>query len=167
MRKSMTVLMGTLALTVSAHGEGTFILCQSTGKEDIVVELDAREFGGKSLSCVSGGNGFTADMVTCAPDGAYALSNPSAVATLDRVVERWQDYTDHSGGVVSFFSTSSEYHFQGGWTGPEMGYDAHWTFEISRLTGAGKLTEYEPAPDSDERIPKTAMYRCSPAKRKF
>jgi len=81
------------------------------------------------------------DMTPCAPDGAYGLSAPTGSAELVGVVDRWQDYTNHSGGVVSHFANSETIYFTGGFNSPDTGLTDKWSFTVNRLTGHAELKE--------------------------
>lgn len=167
----MRGILAAVALVAAASSPSTaatkFILCQSQDIEDVVIELDAAAFEGRSMACIRGGNGFYADMTPCAPDGAFALSAPTGAAAIVAIVDRWQDYGDHLGGVVSFGASEINYWFQGGFMSQEMGYEEKWTFEVSRLTGDGELTLFLPDDDSDELVPSTKAFACVPASQKF
>jgi hypothetical protein len=91
---------------------------------------------GRSLDCIAGD--FAADLTPCAPNGAYALSAGTGSASIVKIVDRWQDYMYHSGGVTSHFA-GSQIHFGGGFVGSS--HEEAWSFTVSRLTGVGELKQ--------------------------
>lgn len=118
--------------------QNNFIRCRSGSGADVVtVEIGAARFNQYSLNCISGE--FVVDMSGCAPDGGYGLHISTGSASLERVVTRWQDYSDHFGGVVSHYITSTEIRFSGGFTFPSQGYSQDWEFLIDRIAGTGLL----------------------------
>jgi hypothetical protein len=121
----------------SASGADKLILCVSSKANDVVISIGSDEVFGQSVSCIAGD--FAVDITPCAPDGAYALSAPTGSAAIVEIVDRWQDYGDHIGGVTSHFVSDDEIYFEGGFMGPESGYSESWHFSTSRLTGRGEL----------------------------
>jgi hypothetical protein len=82
-------------------------------------------------------------MTPCAPNGAYGLSAPTGSAELVGVVDRWQDYANHSGGVVSHFANADTIYFAGGFNWPDNGgLTDKWSFTVNRLTGHAELKEF-------------------------
>jgi hypothetical protein len=144
-----------------------FVLCEAPDREDIIVELDSVAFEGRSLTCIKGGNGFYTDMTPCAPDGGYGLSAPSGSAALVRVVDRWQEYGDHLGGVVAFSSSPSSYWFQGGFMSPSSGFSDQWSFEVSRLTGKAILSVLQEVEEDGARGYSADEYNCVAASQQF
>lgn len=113
------------------------ILCTTSNAPDIVVTLsDHREFD-RDMNCVAGE--FVVDMSGCAPDGGYSLASPTGAPVVIEIVDRWQDYRDHVGGVTRNAVDSNSIYFAGGFIGPISGYSEKWALSISRLTGEGKL----------------------------
>lgn len=120
--------------------EGSLIHCVGANDNQVVtVEFNAREFEGYMLNCVSGS--FVVDMSGCAPDGAYGLSYPTGSAGLRTIVNRWQDFADHNGGVTNNYVTATEVRFSGGFHYRGDGYNEKWVFLIDRLTGGAVLNE--------------------------
>ena len=141
------------------------ILCNHAGKPDVVITLGAREQYGRMLNCISGN--FTVDLTPCAPDGGYGLSAGTGSAPLVAIVDRWQDYMSHIGGVASNFTNDHTIYFSGGFNFPAsdatinqnranvglppipggdkipdgQGYREAWSFTLSRLTGKAELKE--------------------------
>jgi hypothetical protein len=126
------------------------ISCNSDGRSPVTIALESKHALGRALSCISGD--FIADLTPCAPDGAYALSAPTGDAAITEIVDRWQDYSTHDGGVTNFFSTPTEYRFEGGSNSSDGGYVTSWSFDLNRITGVGKL-QVPSKPDQ--------AYRCS------
>lgn len=155
-----------LGATAQTSAGASFILCEAPDKADIIVELGARDFDGVELSCLSGGD-FIVDMTPCAPEGGFGLSAPTGSASLIGIAHRWQDYTDHSGGVVGFYSTPSAYRFNGGFAFPGSGYTEAWSFEISRLTGVGDLSVVQDVEEGGEVGRSQDRYTCAPAAVQF
>ena len=116
----------------------SLIRCVGANDNQVVtVELNAREYEGYMLNCVSGS--FVVDMSGCAPDGAYGLSYPTGSAGLRTIVTRWQDFSNHNGGVTSNYLTTTEVRFSGGFHYRGEGYNEKWVFTIDRLTGGAVL----------------------------
>lgn len=167
MRYSMSI--AALPLTMLMAGSSfaaSFVLCQAPDKEDIVIEQDAEKFGEHSLTCISGG-GFVVDMTPCAPDGGFGLSAPTGSASLVGVVTRWQDYGDHSGGVVAYSESASSLSFHAGFHYPGSGYQDAWSFEVSRLTGKGELAIVQEVEEDGAVGWSYDEYACKPASQKF
>ena len=117
----------------------SLILCKAPGRRDVVMSLQDRQFRGRTLDCISGD--FIADLTPCAPPGGYGLSGPTGSAPLVQVVDRWQDYGDHSGGVVGHYITADKMAFFGGSHFQGSGYKEDWSFIANRLTGTADLSE--------------------------
>jgi hypothetical protein len=161
------VIAATVAFagTQSSLAAPKFILCQATDLEDVVLELESRTHEDKTLSCLSGA--FITDMTPCAPDGGFGLSAPTGGAALVDVVFRWQDYMNHVGGVMSFASSPSVYHFEGGFAGPDTGLRPAWSFLVNRLTGEGKLSIVQEIEEDGSVGTSTEVYTCAAAERRF
>lgn len=165
--KSHAAIALTALLATTEHSfAASFVLCQAPDKEDIVIEQDAEKFGEHSLTCISGG-GFVVDMTPCAPDGGFGLSAPTGSASLVDVVMRWQDYGDHSGGVVGYSESSSSLSFHAGFHYPGSGYQDAWRFEVSRLTGKGELAIVQEIEEDGAVGWSYDEYDCKPASQQF
>jgi hypothetical protein len=134
----------------------SIILCRSKGGSDVIITLSDFKRFGRTFNCISGT--FVADLTPCAPNGAYGLSAPTGSAGLTGVVDRWQDYRDHTGGVTSNYVNSHEIYFEAGFTGAGSGYAESWHFSVSRLTGVAHLELSDGSASS---------YSCTRAKPKF
>lgn len=134
------VLRSLLLLTAlsGAATAGPIIDCQSPDADPIRLRLDADTFEGQSLSCIDAP--FIADMTPCAPNGGWGLSAPTGTAALVGVVDRWQEYSDHLGGVIGFWATDTRIHFSGGFNSPGQAMGDPWDFDIDRITGGASLT---------------------------
>ena len=114
------------------------VLCKTADpKADVIIDLSAVWKFGRMLNCIDGD--FIVDMTPCAPSGGYGLSSPTGSASLQAVVDRWQDYTNHGGGVVSSFVSNAKISFTGGHNAPGKDLSQDWEFSVSRLTGIGLL----------------------------
>lgn len=158
---SSTAVAGPRSSADAAGGTKGIIRCTAKGKPEIIMTLNAERKLGRVVSCISGD--FIADMTPCAPNGGYGLSRPTGSASLARIVDRWQDYGDHMGGVTSHNADASRIHFDGGFFSPGDGksgsrWSSQWAFTANRLTGEGKLTE-DGKPD--------AIYNCAKATQRF
>jgi hypothetical protein len=145
----------------SADTEKQVIRCSAKGKPNITMTLNAERKLNRVVSCIAGE--FAGDMTPCAPNGGYGLSYPTGAASLARIVDRWQDYGDHTGGITGYSANASRIQFDGGFFSPNGGsggdgWSEQWTFIVDRLTGEGKLTE-DGKPD--------AVYACAKANPKF
>ena len=136
-------MLGALTIAVSASARD-LILCKAVGQQDVAMSLRDRQFRGRMLNCMSGA--FIADMTPCAPPGAYGLSAPTGSAALVAVVDRWQAYADHLGGVAGHYVTADTMGFSGGSNGPSKGYQEQWSFTASRMTGQAELREADKPP---------------------
>src|SRR6478672_5501744 len=97
-------------------------------------------------------------MTPCAPPGGYGLSAPTGGGVLVDLVNRWQDYRNHTGGVVGHYLTADKITFSGSFNSSESGYKEEWTFSVNRLTGAAKL----------EEVGKPSVgYACAKANQRF
>jgi hypothetical protein len=135
----------------------TLILCKAPpGKQDVSISLQERKFRGLTLDCIFGN--FIADMTPCAPPGGFGLSAPTGSVDLVAVVNRWQDYGNHIGGVAGHYITTDKMSFSGGFNSSDSGYKESWAFTVNRLTGAAELTQ--------KGKPSTA-YTCIKAHQRF
>lgn len=133
------------------------ILCkQRHGGPDVVITLSEFKKFDRTFNCISGK--FVSDSSGCAPDGAFGLHAPTGGAELVEVVDRWQDYTDHLGGITSNFVTGEKIYFSGGFNSPSSGYKDAWNFTVSRLTGEAQLAES----DGEK-----SLYSCQKIEQKF
>ncbi|MBN8900187.1 MAG: hypothetical protein J0H57_04065, partial [Rhodospirillales bacterium] len=132
------------------------ILCQSHNQPDVTLLQKDRMLAGKNLDCIVGA--FVSDLTPCAPRGGFGLSAPTGSVALVGVTDRWQDYTDHLGGITGHAVTSDRIIFSGGFNSPSGGYDEKWRFEVSRLSGKGLLVQ-----DGKPEV----EYSCRAADRKF
>jgi hypothetical protein len=147
------VLAGLLALNaVAPAAEKQVILCQRAGSPDTVITLGASTQFNRTLDCITGD--FVADMTPCAPNGAYGLSAPTGSAELVGVVDRWQDYANHSGGVVGHFANADTIYFSGGFNWPDNGgLTDKWSFTVNRATGHAELRKFPgQAPHSKQQL---------------
>ncbi len=133
--KTVVSVIAALFWTSAADAKEV-IRCASKGKPDVVITLNGERKFKRILSCISGN--FIADMTPCAPDGGFGLSYPTGTASLSGVVDRWQDYGDHIGGVTSHWTKAHQIHFDGGFMG--SGFKQLWSFNANRLTGQAKLS---------------------------
>jgi hypothetical protein len=133
--------VGALFSSVSlSEARSDVITCQPTqGRNgEIAIALSDGRFEGTELSCIYGD--FIYDMSPCAPSGGgVGMSYPTGTASLRALGTRWQDYLDHSGGVVGHGISSKEISFYGGFNFPETGFTNKWTFAVNRITGRGVL----------------------------
>jgi hypothetical protein len=147
------VLAGLLVLSAAGpSATQQLILCQRAGAPDTVITLRASKQFDRTLDCIAGD--FVADMTPCAPNGGYGLSAPTGGAELVGVVNRWQDYADHMGGVVSHFANASTIYFGGGFNWPDAGgLSDKWSFTVNRATGKAELKEFPEEPShSNEQL---------------
>lgn len=166
MKSHVAIALSAVVVMTGPSVAASFVLCQAPDKEDIVIEQDAETFGNHSLTCISGG-GFVVDMTACAPDGGFGLSAPTGSANLVEVVMRWQDYGDHSGGVVAYSESASVMSFHAGFHYPGSGYQDAWRFEVSRLTGKGELAIVQEVEENGAVGWSYEEYDCKPASQQF
>src|SRR3954452_18660606 len=87
------------------------ILCQTTGQPNVIITLGSQTKYGRVLNCIAGD--FVYDMTPCAPDGGFGISYPTGSAGLAGIVDRWQDYANHLGGIAGNFTNDHEIYFSG------------------------------------------------------
>ncbi len=85
-------------LHVAPASAKNLLLCKAPGQRDVTISLQDQQFRDRTLDCIPGD--FVSDLTPCAPPGGYGLLAPTGSAPLGQVVNRWQDYGDHSGGMV-------------------------------------------------------------------
>ncbi len=124
-----------VATIVSA--QATQIQCTAAGESPVVISLKSQRYAGRDLSCISGS--FVAGLTPCAPLKAFSLSAPTGPAAIVGVVDRWQDYAKHDGGVVGYFKSHTTVAFTGGFNTPGTGYKDAWSFTVDRHTKVGTL----------------------------
>ena len=161
-KQTALTLIAILALPDMATAKEQ-ILCESAGNPNVVITLGAKRQFGRLLNCISGD--FIADLTPCAPDQGFGLSAPTGSAALVAIVDRWQDYATHLGGVAGNFVNGQKIYFSGGFNSPQSdttinqnrasvgmppipggdkvpdggGYQELWSFSLSRLTGKAEL----------------------------
>lgn len=136
MRRHAAVL-ATFAL-LSGPALADEVRCVAQGEAPVTIALDARRFAGRALSCISGD--FVVDLTPCAPRKAFSLSAPTGAAGIVRIVDRWQDYAGHAGGVVGYFKSHTTISFTGGFNDPASGLKDDWSFAIDRQDRSAILT---------------------------
>jgi hypothetical protein len=136
----------------------TLIICKGPlGAQPVDISIQDRKFLGRTIDCISGD--FVSDMTPCAPPSGFGLSAPTGSADLVELVNRWQDYINHLGGVTGHYITPDKMAFSGGFNSPDSGgYKEDWAFSINRLTGSAELKQ-----DGKPSI----AYTCSKAKQHF
>ena len=112
-------------------------MCKAEGKREVVITLRDGTAFGHTLDCIHGD--FIVDMTPCPPDGGFSMSAPTGSAEIVGIAMRWQDYTNHLGGVVGHSMNRESVYFDGGFMSLDSGLHRLWHFEVSRLTGIGKL----------------------------
>ncbi len=159
-RICMSIVAVTLGCGFAAACAETIIRCNSlVGKEVVTIVLSGERKFGRSLNCIEGD--FVEDMTPCAPNGGFGLSAPTGAALLSRLVYRWQDYTDHGGGVVGSSVSSTRIYFSGGWMAPPE-FSRLWEFEVDRVSGSADLTIYE-----NDQWKLMSAYKCKKYKKLF
>ena len=124
-------------MTASTTANAEQIRCTAGGENPVSIALKSQRFAGRDLSCISGS--FVADLTSCAPLKAFSLSAPTGPASIVGVVDRWQDYAKHDGGVVGYFKTHTTIAFTGGYNSPGSGLKDDWSFTIDCQTRKGTL----------------------------
>ncbi len=133
---AVTLAVTTL-MTAASPAMAEQIRCTAQGKDPVVISLKSQRYAGRELSCISGN--FVADLTPCAPSKAFSLSAPTGSAAIVGVVDRWQDYAKHDGGVVGYFKSHTTIAFTGGFNTPDGGYEDEWSFTVDRQTRVGTL----------------------------
>ena len=123
---------------VSTPAWADAVRCVAPGAAPVTITLKARRFAGREMSCIAGD--FVADLTPCAPRKAFSLSAPTGAAEIVGVVDRWQDYAGHAGGVVGYFKTHTTISFTGGFNDPASGLKDDWSFTVDRQDRSGLLT---------------------------
>lgn len=163
-KQALLALVAALAIPITTSAK-ELILCNCPGKPDIIITLGAVKQYGRTLNCISGD--FISDLTPCAPDGAYGLSAGTGSAPLVAIVNRWQDFITHVGGVTSNFVNDHEIYFSACFNFPpsdttinqnratvglppiaggdkipdNKGCEDLWSFSLSRLTGKAELKQ--------------------------
>ena len=114
------------------------IHCTADRGDPVTISLKSRRFAGREMSCIAGD--FVADLTPCAPRKAFSLSAPTGAGEIVGVVDRWQDYAGHAGGVVGYFKTHTTISFTGGFNDPASGLKDDWSFTVDRQDRSGLLT---------------------------
>ena len=137
---ALLTLGALLSSVASSEARTENIVCQpSQGRNGkITIGLSVGYFEYKVLSCIYGD--FVYEMPPCAPSGGgVGLSDPDDPRSLRALGTRWQDYLDHSGGVIGHDVSSRDVGFYGGINAPDTGFTNKWTFTFNRITGEGLL----------------------------
>jgi hypothetical protein len=148
-----TALSFAISLPAPGFGAQQSILCTAHGKADVVITLQEKKQFGRTLDCISGD--FITDLTPCAPDGAFGLSAPTGAAPMVKIVNRWQDYMSHDGGVTSHFISADKIYFSGGFVF-DGEYKDVWTFTLNRFRGTAELQR-----GADKNL---IPYMCHPKK---
>ena len=134
----MRLALAAIALTAAAvPARAEQIRCTAQGQSPVSISLKSQRYAGRDLSCISGS--FVAGLTPCAPAKAFSLSAPTGPAAIVGVVDRWQDYAHHDGGVVGYFKSHTTVAFTGGFNTPGAGYRDDWSFTVDRHTRVGTL----------------------------
>ena len=131
------------------------IVCKSPDYSDVLITINDSKRLGRMVSCIKGD--FIADMTPCAPNGGYGLSYPTGNANLAKIVDRWQDYGGHLGGITGFSINRDAIKFDGGFFSSGNWSD-RWRFSVNRLTGEAALQL-----NDDKEL----KFTCSKASQKF
>lgn len=141
LRRSAVAVLATLlasnASAASVDRVERLIVCQSKGQADIVLQINSEREQGRLLSCIDAD--FISDMTPCSADGSWSLSYPTGTAAISSIVDRWQDWADHMGGVTFFRLSADSYYFDGGFKGSEDDTYDQWSFTVDRTSGKGFL----------------------------
>ena len=124
-------------MAVASPARAEQIRCTAPGESPVSISLKSQRYAGRDLSCISGS--FVAGLTPCAPTKAFSLSAPTGPAAIVGVVDRWQDYARHDGGVVGYFKSHTTVAFTGGFNTPGGGYKDDWSFTVDRQTKVGAL----------------------------
>jgi hypothetical protein len=162
MRRATFLVFTGLTSNVAFAGEQ--ILCTHAGESDVVIELQAKRQFNRILNCIHGD--FIADMTPCAPNGGYGLSYPTGTAALSKVVDRWQDYSKHLGGVAQNYVNGHEIYFAGGFNSSDTGFHLFWSFSANRLDGSAVLKRPGDVAFSEPAKPDT-RYFCKKVEPRF
>ena len=131
------VLTAIALMAVASPVRAEQIRCAAQGKSPVTITLKSQRYAGREMSCISGS--FAADLTPCAPSKAFSLSAPTGPAPIVGVVDRWQDYARHDGGVVGYFKSHTTIAFTGGFNTPGGGCRDDWSFTVDRHTRVGTL----------------------------
>lgn len=123
--------------TASVPARAEQIRCTAHGDSPVMIALKSQRYAGRALSCIAGS--FVVDVTPCAPTKGFSLSAPTRPAVIVGVVDRWQDYARHGGGVVGYFKSHTTIAFTGGFNTPNAGYKDDWSFTVDRHTKIGTL----------------------------
>ena len=124
-------------MAVASPARAEQIRCTAPGESPVSISLKSQRYAGRDLSCISGS--FVTGLTPCAPTKAFSLSAPTGPAAIVGVVDWWQDYAKHDGGVVGYFKSHTTIAFTGGFNTPSIGYKDDWSFTVDRHTRVGTL----------------------------
>jgi hypothetical protein len=159
MMRQFIPALSVLFLTTTAHA-ADMIRCTSKTGPEVVLALSSQKRLGRTVSCLY--SNFVVDMEPCAPEGKFGLSRPTGSADLVKIVDRWQEYADHLGGVTSHYVTPKEIAFSGGFNGSTNGYQEFWRFTANRLSGTATLKI-----EKGQHMEGSYTYQCEKTKQKF
>jgi hypothetical protein len=152
------VLIALLTLMISNFTcAKEFIECDAPNIHDAVITIDAKEECGRALNCISGE--FVSDLTPCAPNGGYGISAGTGSAPLVGIVGRWQDLSNHIGGVTESYVDDTRIYF---WAGFAPDLTESWSFTVNRLTGKAQLQWKRDV--YDRPINKTITFVCKKTK---
>jgi len=103
-----------------------------------IIQLEGLIMNGHTYNCIDAD--FVDPYTPCATVGAYTLYEDGSRAKIVGVVERPEDYADHTGGVMSHTMEGDNLTLTAGYTAPDSGYVELWSFTVMLATDAGVLT---------------------------
>ena len=113
------------------------ILCQA-GSHTALIQLESLTMDGHTFNCIDAD--FVDPYTPCATPGAFTLYADGARAKIAGVVDRAEDYADHTGSVMSHVIDGTNLSFTAGYTAPNNGYVDIWSFTVKSAEDAGMLT---------------------------
>lgn len=161
MKLVATLIPPAILCSSPANAAVDILRCTSKDRPEITITIGERKLN-RLVACIAGE--FVVDMTPCAPNHGYGLSYPTGSASLSKIVDRWQDYGDHFGGVASFNANPAQMSFTGGWMGSD-GMTTNYTFVIDRTTGKADLEATDQSTTDEKKY--TAKYVCAKMKQKF
>ena len=136
MRTAISTLLLILMASPAVSAPGA-ILCQADS-HTAIIQLEGLTMDGHVFDCIDAD--FVDPYTPCATSGAYALYEDGSRAKIVGIVDKPEDFANHTGGVTSHTAAGTNLTFTAGYTSPDAGYVEIWSFVVTTATDRGVLT---------------------------